>query len=317
MKSKITKFLALLMAVAIVFSIAGCGKDNDEETTTAAGENTTLGDETTLQDETPVVEETTIDGETTIEGDTTAVGQTTVAGQTTTAAPVNKLPTTKAEILKAYTDILNQAKKKDRPGFSAIEFQALPKDDQKIGGAVKYLLPLAEGFMTTEDKARKEPWVSQKGSKDMTGLPVKQSTEGCLITNPAAIKTASCVILANGNYKITIVLNDETDPEPYAKGQAKAPSNTGGMFQPLGRKAIDNELNNNTAVKFVVKSATYSLKYYNGTSVLEYNPINGQIVKLDQKTNTLITMDGDIRGLGNSSGTAVLEMNFKYYDFKY
>ncbi|HZK38816.1 MAG TPA: hypothetical protein VFD23_01530, partial [Clostridia bacterium] len=226
------------------------------------------------------------------------------------------IPTTKAEILKAYTDTLNQAKKKDRPGFSAIEFQALPEDGQDMGGAAGSLLKLATLFMTTEDKARKDPWKSEKGSADMTGLPVKQSTEGCYIKNPAAIKTASCVKLANGNYKIIIVLNDEMNPEPYAKGQAKAPSNHGGMFQPLGKKAIDNELNNNTAVKLVVKDANYSLKYYDGTSVLEYNPQNGRIVTLDQKTKTLITLSGKVVRI-SSNGTAVLEMNFKFYDFKY
>ncbi|NLX93640.1 MAG: hypothetical protein GXZ02_07225, partial [Clostridiales bacterium] len=119
MKNKITKLLALMMAIAIVFSLAGCGKDKDEETTTAPGETTTLGDETTTLDETTAVEETTADGETTLEGDTTAVGQ------TTTAVAANTIPTTKAEILTAYTDILNQAKKTDKPGFSAIEFQAV------------------------------------------------------------------------------------------------------------------------------------------------------------------------------------------------
>lgn len=260
MKSKITKFLALLMAVAIVFSLAGCNKDTDDETTTATDETTVFEGDIIAQDETTTVEDTTADGETTLEGDTTAVGETTIAGQTTSAVAANAIPTTKAEILKAYTDTLNQAKKKDRPGFSAIEFQTLPEKERKIAGAVKYLLPLANTFMTDEAKARKDPWLTAKGSKDMTGLPVKQSTEGCYITNPAVIKTASCVKLANGNYKITIVLNDETDPEPYAAGQKKAPSNTGGMFQPLGKKAIDNELNNNSTVKNVVKRADYSLK---------------------------------------------------------
>lgn len=311
MKSKITKILALMMAISIVLSLAGCGKDKEKETTTAIGETTTV-EATTVQDETTTVEETTA-----AEEATTAVGETVPAGETTTAVAVNAIPTTKAEILKAYTDILNQAKKTDRPGFTAIEFQALPKEEQKIGGAVKYILPIAETFMTKEDKARKEPWSSAKGSADMTGLPVKQSTEGCYITNVSAIKTATCAKLANGNYKITIVLNDEMNPEPYVKGEAKATSNHGGMFQPLGKKAIDNELNNNSTVKNVIKSATYSLKYYDSKSELEYNPANGHIVKLDQKTNTLIDMDGTIIILGRSQGTAVLEMNFKYYDFKY
>ena len=312
MKSKITKFLALVMAVAIVFSLAACGKDEEKETTTVAGETTTLKDEITVVDETTAFAE-----ETTVVGDTTAVGATTVAGQTTTAAVVNTIPTTKEEILKAYTDTLNQAKKTDRPGFYAIEYQALPKEEQKIGGAVKYILPIAEGFMTKEDQARKEPRTVTKGSADMTALPVKESTEGCYITNVSAIKTAKCEKLANGNYKITIVLNDELNPEPYEKGQAKAPSNHGGMFQPLGKKSIDNELNNNSTVKNVIKSATYSLNYYDCNSVLEYNPANGHIVTLDQKTNALITMEGTIIILGKSSGTAVLEMYYKFYDFKY
>ncbi|HZK39620.1 MAG TPA: hypothetical protein VFD23_05660, partial [Clostridia bacterium] len=253
MKSKVTKLLALVMAIALVFSLGACGKNKDEETTTSADETTVFADETTLQDETTDVEETTADGETTLEGDTTALGETTTAVAVTEAGK----PTTTAQILAAYTDVMNYAKTA-KPAYNKKEFQSLPKEDQNMEGRlIGAILPVAETFMTKEKDANVE---DNKAGSDMKWFPVAVASKGCLLTNTAAIKSAKCDELANGNYKITIVLKDEKNPEPYKQGQAKASSNTGNMFQPLSRVEIDDTIINDKTVSRVVKNVKYDLR---------------------------------------------------------
>jgi len=206
--------------------------------------------------------------------------------------------------------VMNQAKTM-KPGFTKKEWQVLPEEERKIGGAVKYLLPLAEMFMTKGD-----PEVMAKGG-DMREFPIKKSSKGCLLTNTGAIKSADCEKLPNGNWRITIVLKNEVNPEVYKEGQAKAPSNTGNMFFVLGKSDIDNELQNNSTVKRVIKEANYTMTYRNCKATLEYNPANGRIVSLKHYTNALLDMSGRIIILGQAQGTAVLEMFYEAYDFKY
>jgi hypothetical protein len=309
MKKGITKLLAMLMAAAIVFSLAACGKEEDDKTTAA---DTTAAGETTASEATTAAnqETTTEDGATTVPGETTAAGD-------TTAAPVNTVPSTKAEILTAYTTVMNKAKT-DKPGYTKYEYQALPEDKINItkgGNVVSFLLNLAGGFMTTEEKAKKEPSVNAKGG-NMNGFPVKDAPKGCMITDVNAIKTAKCDVLANGNYKLTLVLVDEMNPEHYKSGNT-APSKTGGMFTPLSKSDIDPELNRGV-VKAGVGNAVYSMKYYNCTSVLVYNPTTNQILSLDQTTYAQIDMSGRIKPLfKDAEGSAVLVMNYKFFDLKY
>ncbi|MEI6577870.1 MAG: Ig-like domain-containing protein [Eubacteriales bacterium] len=225
-------------------------------------------------------------------------------------------PTTKAQILAAYTTVMNKAKSA-KPAYSKVEYQALPKDKINITKAsiiISPLLNLAGNFMTTEEKAKQNPGINAKGG-NMKGFPVKNAPKGCMLTNVSAVKTASCTVLSNGNYKITIVLNDETNPEHYKTGNT-APSKTGSMFYPLSKSDIDPELSSGL-VKAVIGNASYSLKYYNCTSTLVYNPKTNQIVSLDQVTYTLINMSGKVINLVNASGTAVLEMYYKFFNLKY
>lgn len=306
MKKLIITVLALLLTTAMVFGLAACGNKDTEVTTTAeatTAEGDTTAEATTVEGET-TAEATTVEGETTVEA-------TTAEGDTTQQATAVGNPQTNAEILAAYTAVMDKAKQ-SKPGFTQKEWQALPKEHQNMGkGAVGRLLPLAESFMTKGDPEEKA-----KGG-DMNSFPLKDSSKGCLLTNTNAIKSAKYEELTNGNHRITIVLNNEVNPEPYKKGQAKATSNTGNMFFVLGKSDIDNELNNNSAVKFVIKEANYSLTYRDCKATLEFNPQTQQIVSLKHYVNAFIDMKGRIVVLGPQEGTAVLEMFYEAYNFKY
>jgi hypothetical protein len=313
MKNNFTKIMALLMTLTLIFSLAACTGGSNKETTTAAGETTTAAGETT----TAAGETTTAAGETTTAAGetTTAAGETTAAiGETTTAVPVTAFPTTKAQILAAYTTVMNKAKV-DKPAYNKVEFQALPKADQHMDGAViSAILPLATSFMTQEKDATVEN--NPKGS-DMKWFPVGKSTKGCLLTNVNAIKTATCVKLANGDYKITIILKDEVNPEPYSSGPT-APSYVGAMFDPIERASIDDTLKNDSTVNKVVKDVNFSLTYQNSTAVLEYNPKTNQVVTLNQNMYTFIDIQsGKVLLLFTAVGTAVLTNTMKIWNVKY
>ena len=304
-----TKLMAILMTVTIIFSLSACGADKNKETTKT---------ETATADETSVEASMTTAGVTSIttgETTTAAADNTKVSGETTTAAPTNALPTTKAEILAAYTAVLNKAKA-DKPGYKKSYYQDFPVSERNVGGAAKYLLPLANLFMTSEKKATENPNIYAKGN-DMSQFPILNAGKGCMLTNTNAIKSAKCIKLSSGNYKITIVLKDETNPEPYKAGEVKAPSNTGNMFVTIAKSDVDYQMANNKTIKMWIKSGTYTLKYYDCTATLEYNPKINQVVSLEQVTNGFVTVSGELLLLGHSGGTAVLVDTLKIFDLQY
>ena len=204
-----------------------------------------------------------------------------------------------AEVLKAYTVVMDKAKS-EKPGFTKIEYQTLPSGpNERVvsegANLVGTLLNLVDklGIMTTEDKA--QPEVHAKGD-DTKWFPVYQGQKGCYLTDANAIQEYSYEELSNGNVKITIVLKAEQNPEPISNGMSVPPSNTGCMFSPLAKKDIDNTINGG-AVQAVVKNVNYSLNYHDCKAILEYNPKNNQIVKLEQYMNVAISGGGKIFGL--------------------
>jgi len=309
--------LALFLIVGLVVSLAACGKKDDTDTTAASDAVTeSLVSQTDAQndeDTTALEDESTTVGEneeTTLAGEDSS--DTTVAG--TTAAQVDKKPSTKAEILAAYTAVMDKAKQ-DKPAFKRAEFQELPGGSEYRnitgGGAViNPLLSIAGTFMTKEDKARKNPYVHNKG-EDMWAFPVKDAPKGCMLTDVSAIKSASCTELPNGNYKIVIVLNDEKNPEHYKSGNT-APSKTGSMFMPLSKSDVDPEL----AKISVIKDAKYDMNYYNCTATLVYNPKTMQVVSVDQVLYNKLEMSGKVVGI-SADGWQVLIMHYQIFDVAY
>lgn len=324
MKKGIIKILALLMVAAMVFSLGACGKDKGDQTT--ADNSSSLAEDqsnlTESESANQADESTTLDGEEPDETDTTGDNQgetetkaqgEPVSGEVTTATPKDSKPST-AEILKIYTDVMNKAKT-DQPAYKKKEFQALPKSEQHVEGfLLKAILPLAGLFMTEEGKAKVED--NAKGT-DMRWFPVYRAKKGCLVTDVNAIKTAEFKGLPDGNCKVTIVLKDERNPEPYKEAEGRATSNTGSMFSPLSRKEIDDTLLNDSRVNKVVKNVKYDLRYYNCKAELTYNPKTNQVVKLDQYMFVFIDIQDGKIGLSTLKGTAVLENTLRIWDVKY
>ena len=88
------------------------------------------------------------------------------------------------------------------------------------------------------------------------------------------------------------------------------------MFSPLAKADIDNTLQNDPNVTKVVKDVEYSLKYYDCTAVLTYNPKTNHMVDLYQYMHVLITGSGKVLG-SKFSGSAVLDNFLEITNVKY
>lgn len=304
MKKSISRVISLLLVFAMLFAFGACGSDENDDATTEP--TTTLSDQADAT--TQANNQDTSSTSTTVDEVDTSETQTSKNPLETEV----KLPQGKAEILAAYTDVMNFAKT-SKPAYEKVEYQVLPEKERKIdSGIVDRLLGLASKFMTTREEAMEKPQVSDKNS-NMRWFPVYKSDKGCLLTDTSAIKEAKCEKLSNGSFKITILLKEEMNPEPYDENTKRCSSYTGKMFGPLAKAEIDKEIDGIP----VIKKADYSLKYYNCKAVLVYNPVNKHIVTLDQFMSTLITLSGKIFLLPEFSGTAVLNNTMNIYDVKY
>ena len=298
------KILAVILALVCVATLlSACG-------------GKTPGAETTTAQQTTQAEDTTSAPETT----TAAQGETeTETGTETTTAEEKKIPETKEEILAAYTEIMNKAKK-DAPAFKEIMYQSLPDDANSrviTSGKtfVNAALNLAGNFMTDEESARKKPDTFEKGG-DMHLWPVKYNKEGCLLTDADALKDAKYEELPDGNVRITIVLKSETNPEPTPEWSSKPQSKTGSVFSPLSKKEIDENLNGGV-VSAVFSDVNYSLTYHDCSSAVTYNPETMQVISIDQIC--YVTIKGSGRTLGTTLAVEKQELvNYlKIYDVKY
>ena len=228
---------------------------------------------------------------------------------------------TDKEVLEIYTKLMNKAKA-DKPGYKKVEYQELPSDAQNrvipVGGnLVGTLLGLVDklDLIKTKEAAEADPEMVDKGS-DMRWFPVYKCEKGCYLTDVSAIESTNYEDLGNGRARITIELKDEQNPEPMAEGASTSPSNTGAMFSPLSKADIDNTLNGGV-VSAVVKDITYSLTYHDCKAIVEYDTKTNEIIKLEQYMNVAIKADAKVIGSKISIEKQELFNTMIITDFKY
>lgn len=314
MKKHGFRWISICMAAFMVLSMAACGGGG--ETDTSSGESGQSAAAVADNSETLDGAESESAGASASAADPSATvlpGESTTEqggipepsrGEPTKTPQAEKLPATKAEILALYTTVMNKAKA-GKPAYKKVEYQEITEKNFD-GRAVNIILGLASGFMTTPEKANKNPENHPKGG-DTTWFPVYNGTAGCMIAQKdadKAIKKASCQKLSNGNYEIVITLNSETNPEPLVTYHGK-------MFSPLSRKDIDAEL----AKISIAKVESYSILYHDCTATLVLNPKNNQIVSLQQIMYCKITAKGTV--VFKIDGNATLRNTLKITNFQY
>lgn len=328
MKSKDLKIIAVILAVALVFTVLASNAVSvasivflakNEVAAAPAGEQTQQQAQQSQQQVQQQQSVSTTPGGSTATVETTAPaadnGSSTV--ETTAAAADNNGSTTpdatqpagdnsgstaakktNKEVLDIYTNLMNKAKK-DKPGYKKVEYQELPSDAQNRvisegANLVGTLLDLVDqlDLMTTKEAAEADPEIVEKGG-DMRWFPVYKCEKGCYLTDVNAIESTNYEDLGNGKARITIELKDEQNPEPMAEGASSSPSNTGAMFSPLSKADIDNTLNGGV-VSAVVKDITYSLTYHDCKAIVEYDTKTNQIIKLEQYMNVAIKANAKV-----------------------
>lgn len=216
---------------------------------------------------------------------------------------------TKADIVKIYADVMNNAKAK-APGFTKIEYQELPdgpenrvisEGEEHAGDeAVNKMLNFVQGLgvFVPKEEAEKEPYVHQKGDADMARFPVFDRAKGSYLTDPNGIEGFTYKLLPNGNVKMTFVLVSENNPEPIGENESVSPSYTGAVFSPMSKERIDGTVYHPIVTVFA-KNIKYSLKYHDCTVAVEFNPNTLEIVYLEQIARVSIKGSGDVVGAGH------------------
>jgi hypothetical protein len=193
----------------------------------------------------------------------------------------------------AYSKAANDIHTKGIAGYNKIGWQT-PKKIEGLGALDGLIMPILEGFMTTEDEA--EVKVNAKGSDDAKNRMPASNCSKKYIKSATAVKDGS-------NYKVTIVLVDFTNP---------------GYADPDGLQLMSREFLDYKDVEVaakdipIVKSLDGTILYkdYTITAIMT---ADGKFVSITHQGIGYIdaTLNGSIHATGE------LEFNAKYTDFKY
>ncbi len=224
------------------------------------------------------------------------------------ANPLLSTNKTKADIVKIYADVMNNAKAK-KPGFKKVEYQELPGDpanrvfsegEESAGeDTVNKFLGIIEGLgvFVPKEKAEAEPYIHEKGDADMSLFPVFSREKGSYLTDPNGIEKFTYEVLANGNVKMNFTLVSEDNPEPIGENSDVAPSYTGAVFSPMSKARIDRTVNH-PIISVFATNVQYSLRYHDCYVEVEFNPNNLEIVSLTQFADVSIKGSGQVVGVG-------------------
>ena len=172
-----------------------------------------------------------------------------------------------------------------------------------LGKASSLLKPVIQGFMKTEDQASEA--VSEKGSDD-----AKRRMAPCG-ADISYVKSATKKDLSNGNYQITIVMNDENTPKKGSKGIAAMA--TGILYM----EDVEDTVKNDSTVSGIVKSLDKAEIVYKAYTIVAEMTKDGKFVSITHTTTGDISASVTVKLFGNISGDGTLNFTSKWYDFKY
>lgn len=323
------KILAILLAAALLFSFAACGKEDTtaDTTTTAAAEDveTTVADAeevtdadaeaTTLAD----AEATTAAGEeaTTAAGEeattaadaeaTTAAGEAAATTAATTAAAV-KAPQTKAEILAVYNNAVNSAYNA-KAGFDKERYADNEMLETK--GALGAFKDLVYQFMGIgEENKYTEKVEKGKWDSDLPHHYLRKST-----LTEADLTNATCKE-SGGKYTIVLNVKGGTSKGSEAEKFTKAPIDKCGICVGDEDKGYYDHKTGPViydALDDIYGSAVIDESYDNAKVTAVVDAATGNLVSLTVEYDITCTIDVGLVGSGNATGTAhILYKNFKY-----
>lgn len=233
---------------------------------------------------------------------TQPAGTSSGTGSGNTAATAASPSMSTAEILNIYKNAVNKVKNNGAAGYKKREWQELPELD--IGTLGTILNPFIDRFMTKEADATEE--ISEKGSDD-----AKRRFPPCTLTDLSKIASATCTE-SGGNYNVTIIMVDEINPKKTSNFLGQITNSV------LYEEDIREEVDGLTflGAPLVDESYTFDITYsaYKITAKITKD---GKFISLDHYANVPIKANAKVAKIYTLNGTARLENNCKYYDFKY
>lgn len=197
------KYLAILLALAMVFAFAACGAKSEDETTTAAETETTVED--TTEAATEATEAT----------DATEATEATDATVEETSAEEAKAPETVEEVLACYNAARKATAEKGAPkGHQTMKLAGDITGDGALGAILKVLSPAAKSAL-------------ERNSKDTDWIPAADHDD----IKPEDVKSATAKMNKDGSISVDIQLKDQTDGPEGGKGPVERGVSTLGAIE--------------------------------------------------------------------------------------
>ena len=206
-----------------------------------------------------------------------------------------------AKCFNFYKDACNKIKTTGAAGHTRKEWQELKS--LNLGAASSILEGVLKGFMTSEADAGEA--VSEKGSDD-----AKKRICPC-DCDMSFVASATKEDLANGNYKITIIMKDENTPAKGSKGIASMA--TGILYM---EDVMDTVVNDATVSK-IVKSLDKGELYYQAYTIVAEMTKDGKFVDINHFTTGQLSATATVKLVGQISGDGTLDFHSHWYNFNY
>ena len=183
----------------------------------------------------------------------------------------------KAKTFNFYKDAAHNMAAKGNAGYDKIEWQVL--ENLQVGSVGSLLQPVIDNFMTTKEEA--EVQVQAKGSDD-----AKNRFPDCTLTDLSKVKSAEKKDLPNGNYEITIIMVDEDTPmNKESSFLAKVTSSV------LFWEDIEETIKNDVPVVSAINSRSVN---YTGYKITAEMTKDGKFVKLGHYATVIINANAKI-----------------------
>lgn len=299
MKKNVFRVLALALAAVMLFACASCtqtilvrfvdkdGNDIDLSAISVAGGGSAAPAAAPTADTTAAPAADTTAAPADSAAPAADSGDAAQPADATPAADTGALPTDNAGILTLYTKLVDEMKAA-KPAYRRIEYQELPEEHRNLGTVANAVMGIANGMITTKDKAEADPSIHNQGD-DPNNIPIRDNPKGCLLTDASKIKSASCKDNGDGTATIVITLVDEDDPKPVEGGATSTPYHTSAMFFPMDQAGIDNIVDK---FKAVVTMNSLTLTYTECTVTCVFDTATQKIKTLNYVEPVDIKVDG-------------------------
>lgn len=230
------------------------------------------------------------------------------ASDTTPSTPdndttVNNSALTTDEALAMYQNAAKEIHQRGVAGYSKKSWQSVESMSMSNATVNGILVPLIEGFLTTEEDA--EVKVNAKGSEDaMRRMPISDCSK-------RYIKSVTAKLNNDDNYVITIVMNDAVNPSyDDDDGLARMSRDF------LDMDDVEDVIEDDETVGTLIKDIDDAEIIYRDYTIKAVMTKDGKFVSIEHSGPA--DMKADMKMMvGNVSVSGTMNFYAKYYNFKY